>query len=450
MTILETCAAVVGSDFVLTDDETRRRAMSSWSPLWAKRGTDDNLPVCVVRPADTAEVAAVLRRASESQTPVFAAGGNSNTVNSVGANVDIRQAVALDLARLDSLSWDEESLLVTAGSGNTLQSVEEQLNRHDYTLGFYGGSARLATVGGAIAANAVGLFSGKQGRIVDLVAALEAVLPTGDIVRTHLAPGANAYYNVLSLFVGTEGRSGIITEATLLMRPVPEARAWAVFAYRTWNEAVDAARLVHRSDARPAATRVFDAQSARSLLEKAEAAPLPRNGALLLLGFEGEEITQTGPYQLAYAICERAGGEARSPLVGDVWFDNRESPGVWAANGRPGGVGDVLAVSAPWSRFKTAADGLLRAVSPLVTSVSCQLCHAQMHGAALEIAWEAEANPSTPEAAAQLYARVLERAHAACEASGAWPVHHYGIGQAHRDAFLQAIGPVAAQVLAVQ
>ena len=148
------------------------------------------MPDAVVLPGSVEEVAAVVRWANESATRLYPVGGASNTV----ASNTPREpgGVSVDLTRMDAVEWDEESLLVTAGAGCNLGRLEEQLNRHDYTLGHCPQSLNLATVGGAVATNAVGLLSGKYGRQSDVTAALEAVLPTGEIVRTSPAPGANA------------------------------------------------------------------------------------------------------------------------------------------------------------------------------------------------------------------------------------------------------------------
>jgi alkyldihydroxyacetonephosphate synthase len=427
-------SSLLGEENVHTDDESRSRFLASWCPVISKerqRGELETLlPLAVVLPGNTEEVAALVRLANAQGTPLRPVGGASNTVGSGGA-----APIAVDLARLQSVRWDEESLLVHAGAGCGLGDLEEQLNRHDYTLGHLPQSARLATVGGAIATNAVGIFSGRYGRQADLTAAIEAVLPTGEVIRVGGdAPGAAAYFDLRGLLLGTEGAFGIVTGATLQMRPVPDVRAWCIFRFNTLSDGVDAMRLVYRSDSRPAAARLFDRAAAPSLPGKPE--------AVLLLGFEGDELAQTGPYQLAYAVCEKVGGTAVPPEVGDTWFEEqRQNTGWLSPNARSGGLADVLAVSVPWSQVKAVYNAMHRAMSPLVTQLRGQFAHATSNGAALEFFFEAQAEPGSPEAALDLYERIVDTGLSACQNAGGSVAHHYGVGRTRAEAFIRERGP---------
>ena len=454
-------AAIVGGEFVLTDAEDCRRAGGSWSPEETKRRGASPIQA-VVRPADTGEVSAVLRAADGGRIPVYVVGGGSNTT---GRGADAPPGIGLDLARLDHVSWDEESLLVTAGAGVSLASVEEQLGRHGYTLGHLPRSVKLATIGGAAATNAIGLLSGRYGRQSDLTAALEAVLPNGEILVTSPAPGANASFDLHSLFLGAEGQFGVITSVTLRMRPAPEVRAWAAFSFGSLSDAIDAARLVMRSDSRPAVLRVFDdeagfgfrvsgfgEENGRAALTGGISAAFPNPESrlpnpVLLLGFEGEELAQTGPYQLAYAVCERVGGTPLPSEIGDEWFERREETGAWAANGRPGGIADVFAFGANWASLKRVTAAVRVALEPLVTHLSLEIAHATTDGAALEWSWEAQAEPPTPDESLALYRRIADAAYAVCHAEGGIIAHHFGVGAIRREAFARERGPAALFVL---
>ena len=428
-------AAIVGAEFVLIDADSRVRAARSWSPVVVKRRGDTPIQA-VLQPADTAQTAALVRMANETRTPIHTIGGGSNTV---GHSEDAPPGIALDLSRLNAVSWDEESLLVTAGAGCILAELEEQLQRHQYTLGHLPRSLKLATVGGSVALNAIGLLSGRYGRQADLTAALTAVLPTGEIVTTSPAPGANAAFDLHSLFVGTEGRFGVITAATLRMRPVAEVRAWAAFAFSSLGDAIDAARLICRSDSRPAALRVFDAEA---LPPGVSDVP-----ALLLMGFEGEELGQTGPYQLAYAICQQIGGAILVADIGETWFERREETSAWAANGRPGGLADVFAIGVSWSTLKATEQAMRLALSPFVTRLALEIAHPTANGAALEWTIEAQAEPPTPEESVALYQRLTDAAFDACSASSGIVAHHYGVGANRQKAFARERGPEAMQIL---
>jgi alkyldihydroxyacetonephosphate synthase len=444
--------AIVGAENVRTDEESRLRALASWNPVQIKRrGGGVSSVAAVVAPSDTEEVAAILRLASQIRTRVHIMGGGSNVTGNGthrgddGGDIDAFP-IALDLSRLNSVTWDEESLLVTAGAGVLLASLEEQLGSHGYTLGHLPRSVRLATVGGSAATNAIGLLSGRYGRQSDLTVSIEAVLPEGEILRTSSAPGANAAFDLHSLFIGAEGRFGVITSVTFRMQPAPEVRAWVAFAFDSLNDAIDAMRLICRSDSDPAVLRVFDTEAASTIY------PAPERGALLLMGFEGEEIRQAGNYQLAYAVCQQIGGMSipESPTSpGDEWFERREETSAWSANGRPGGIADVFAFGATWSQLKHIEAAVRAAMSPLTTSLALEIAHPTTEGAALEWRWEAQAEPPTTTDSIDLYNRIAESAYSACLHEGGIIAHHFGIGEARRNAFAMERGTTAMKVLQV-
>ena len=435
--------ALVGAEHVRTDDDACAQASSSWSPLFFKEkqaagGSVPDRVSAVVSPADADEVAAVVRWANAAPAVLVPVGGGSNTVGSNDAPRAAagRARIAVDLTRLRTVRWDEESLRVHAGAGCRLSALEEQLNAHEYTLGHFPRSLEMAAVGGAVATDAVGIFSGRYGRQRDLTVGLEAVLPTGAVVRTS-AHGAGP--NLHHLLIGSEGAFGIVTEATLRMSPQPEVRAWAAFTFPAFGEATDALRLIYRSDARPAAARLFDADAAAEYLTgRTPAGAVP----LLVLGFEGSEVVQTGQYQMAHAVCQKIGGKEQPPEIGDAWFDARYRADWMAANGRPGGLADVFSVWCPWSALKDVHAAMRRAAAPMATGLGAQAAHADPTGAALDLFVTAQAEPNEPEAASALYRRLDDAVVAAALEAGAETVaHHYGVGRTRRAGWKRERGP---------
>jgi alkyldihydroxyacetonephosphate synthase len=430
---------------LLSDAATRQRAVASWSPLATKRrqaGVASPLPDAVAQPADTDEVAAVVRWANETHTRLLPVGGGSNTVGT-SEPTDGRPWVAVDLSRLRTVEWDEESLLVHAGAGWPLGELERTLNGHDYTLGQYPGSLELLTVGGAIATDTVGMLAGKYGRFSDITRALTVVLPTGAVVQTSASLLGSAGFDLHRLLIGAEGQLGIVTQATLRLRPTPDARAWAVFTFKSFDDGIDALRLVHRSDAAPSGVALLDF-AAVSDWGFAAALSLPPRGALLMLCFEGDELVQTGHYQIAYAICEQVGGVRQDAEWGDRYTeDRRAKPGTdWAANGRPGSVADVFSVSAPYSLLKHVHATMRAALSPLATQLTTRIGWANAEGAALDIAFQAQTTDD-PASGIALYTRILDTGFDACREAGGAIAHHGGIGTTRRDYFTRERGPEA-------
>ncbi len=440
-TLQTALAALIGDENVQTDRETVRRATGSWQPALVKArqtGKIENVPAAVVTPGDANETARIVRWANETRTRLQVVGGASNTVGSNRADDETAQSpfVVVDTRRLKTLDWDEENLLVHAGAGVNLGELEEQLNAHDYTLGHLPHSLRLATVGGSVATNAIGILSGRYGRQSDLTRGLQIILPTGDLLETAPtnAPGANAAFNLHDLFIGGEGAFGIVTRATLQMRPVADARAWAAFSFASFDDGIDALRLIYRSDSRPALTRLFGKTESQTRLDGA--------GFLLLLMFEGDELVQTGPYQVAYGVCQAVGGkpQANGADLGDNWWaDNLKTGTSWlAANGRPTGIADGFAFSAPWSQVKAVRRAVETALNPLVGQLDTHIAYAHPTGAALDVKWQTDA-PSE-NAVPELLARITNAGLTAAQNAGASVAHHYGVGSSRRDAFVRERG----------
>jgi FAD/FMN-containing dehydrogenase len=321
---------------LLTDLETRQSASRSWFPPHLKMRP--LLCDAVAQPQSTDEVAVLVAWAEAQGKSLRAMGGGSGTGEL--ASVDI----ALDTSHLTELSWSEENLTVTVGAGKTVGALEDQLARHGYTTGHVLGSANLATVGGCIATDAHGLFTGRYGSF------RESVLSQNTV-------------------------GGIIVEATLKMHPQPEARAWAVFDFGDFDDACDALRLIHRSDARPSLARTL-----APLLSGA-------GGARVVLAFEGDEVVQTGHFQMAYAVCQQLGGIPASPDDGERWLEGRQRSDFWSANAQSDTFADFMRQKAPWSSVSETCQRLRNVLEGRVASLDIEVAHPTPHGATLELAF---------------------------------------------------------------
>src|SRR6516164_10176226 len=207
--MVRSIAAVVGAPHVLTGE-----AAAGFAVDWTRR-FQGHTPA-VVRPRDTAEVAAVLALCSQAGVPVVPQGGNTGLV---GGGVPLHGEIVLSLARLGQLGpVDAEAAQVTAGAGVTLQQVADAHPSLD--LGILIASRDSATVGGAIATNAGGLRVLRYGPMRAQVRGIEAVLSDGTIV-SHLAGLAkdNTGYDYPSLLAGSEGTLAVVTAARLQLVP---------------------------------------------------------------------------------------------------------------------------------------------------------------------------------------------------------------------------------------
>lgn len=180
-------------------------------------------PDFVVLPEATAEVQRVVTIANRHKLPLIPKGGGSNRT---GMLVPIHGGIVVDTIRMNRVvEVSVPDLLVTVQPGITLKGLEEHLERYGLALNQEQGSFRIATVGGSISTSGFSRKHQKYGTIADRVMSLEVVLANGKVLRTgpkvlYTSTG----YRLHQLFIGAEGTLGIITEATLRVEPIPEAK----------------------------------------------------------------------------------------------------------------------------------------------------------------------------------------------------------------------------------
>ncbi len=214
-------AELVGAGHVLVDDDLRAPYETDWTRRFSGRSR------CVVRPADTAEVAAVLRACAAAGVPVVPQGGNTGLVGGGVPGPD-GAAVLLSLARLTALEpVDTVESQVTAGAGVTLEKLQQHARAAGLDFGVDLAARSQATVGGLVATNAGGIRVLRYGSMRAQVTGVEAVLADGTVVSrlTGLAKD-NTGYDLAQLLAGSEGTLAVLTRVRL--RLVPQLAAHAV------------------------------------------------------------------------------------------------------------------------------------------------------------------------------------------------------------------------------
>ncbi len=197
-------------------------------------------PEAVVLPADTAQVAACVRLASEHGIPVVTRGSGTGLS---GGSVPTPGSIVLCLVRMDRiLAVDPANLTLRAQCGVITAAVDAEAARHGLFYPPDPGSMKVSTIGGNVAENSGGLRGLKYGVTRDYVMGLEVVMPDGRVVRLGNACVKDvAGYSMKDLFVGSEGTLGIITEVLLRLVPRPAARRTML---ATYGRMEDAARTV--------------------------------------------------------------------------------------------------------------------------------------------------------------------------------------------------------------
>jgi FAD/FMN-containing dehydrogenase len=221
---LEEALALLGSRGLIRDLDL----IAPWLTDW--RGRYTGRALALAAPADTAELAALIRLCDRHQVAVVPQGGNSGMVG--GATPNARgDELLLSLRRLNQIErMDVGARQVTCGAGVVLQTLHEAADevglRFPLTLGGKGS----ATIGGLVSTNAGGTQVLRHGAMRALVLGVEAVLADGSIYSA-LTPlkKDNRGFDLKQLLIGSEGTLGIITAATLRLVPAIADRivVWA-------------------------------------------------------------------------------------------------------------------------------------------------------------------------------------------------------------------------------
>lgn len=216
--LLQHLGQVVGPEHVLVEPDQLGRYERDWTGRWHGEGR------CVVRPAATGQVVAVVEACARAGAPLVVQGGNTGLV---GGAVPVDGAVVLSTERLDEIGEvDASNGRVLVGAGATLAQVADAAEAADWAVGVDLASRDSATIGGMVATDAGGSRVVAHGPMRDHVGGLEVVLADGTVARPWLEglDKDTAGYDLRHLLVGSEGTLGVVTRVLLdLVRPAPTA-----------------------------------------------------------------------------------------------------------------------------------------------------------------------------------------------------------------------------------
>jgi alkyldihydroxyacetonephosphate synthase len=443
--------AAVGTGHVLDDRVARvaHAAGRSYADLVRLRAGDaSSAPDAVVAPGSSDEVRAVLEACTEARVAVVPFGGGTSVVGGVEPVSDgFEGAVALDLRRLDRVvEVDRASLTATLEAGLLGPEAERRLGEQGVTLGHFPQSFEYSTVGGWVATRSAGQASSGFGRIDELVEGLRLVAPAGEL-RRRPVPASAAGPDLRELVVGSEGVLGVICEATLRVRPVPEVRRYEGWSFRSFAEGREAFRVMEQADASPDVARLSDEEETRvsfamastgGAAERAGRAYLRlrghEGGCLAITGFEGDEEDVERRRIRAGALLRAGGGVRLGRRPGEAWLRSRYAgPYLRDELLDRGMLAETLETAVGWSGLQAlyeAVGGALRgslaqAGTPAV--VMCHVSHLYRSGASLYFTVLARQS----DAPLEQWRAAKSAASEAIVAAGGTITHHHAVGRDH-------------------
>jgi len=315
-------AEIVGPEYVSTEESDKLVYSTDWAwmpQMWLDRGQKLRTPDYIVHPGSAEEISEIMDIANKYRIPVVPWGGGSG---SQGAALPIFGGILLDTKRMNQIiAIDEQSLTVTAQAGIIIEQLEWAVNEKGLMFPHYAASSNCATLGGALAPRGTGTISTKYGKAEDMVLSMQVVLPTGEIIRTPPVPQHAAGPDWFRLFLGSEGTLGVITEATMRLDYLPEARLLRAVLFDDLSKALEAGRLMMTHRLEPFVIRLYDHASTRTQVRKILGYDF--SGAYVVIGFDGDPDIAALQEQKAMKICTDLGAIDLGREPGEKWWDHR-------------------------------------------------------------------------------------------------------------------------------
>lgn len=309
-----------------------------WAP-----GRTPVAPLCVVRPQTTQEVVAIVHMANAHRLPLIPLGGGSGLM---GGAMVMTPGLLLDLRGLNSIRIRAADRMADVGAGATIGEINQAAAPHGLMCGHDPWTVAVATVGGTIGTNSLGYLGGKYGSMGDQVLGLEAVLPTGELVRTRAVEKTSTGPALQQLFIGAEGCLGIVTQATLQLFPIPAERFLQAWEFPDFATGLAAIHALFMAGLRPGLLDYGDDEPA---LERDPP-------TVLFASYEGASRVAQAEATEAVGICQHhQGHQLPEREVGDFWTQRHALGDAYAA---------ARAAEQPWHRHRPRLDYLHVALPP--------------------------------------------------------------------------------------
>jgi alkyldihydroxyacetonephosphate synthase len=340
----EACAGVPASRLPphpLVDTSTGARALHARGqslPDWLRlrHGRLGPVPDGVAWPEGAAQVRELLTYAAGCGADVIPYGGGTSVAGHLGVDGSHRPSLCIDMSRMRALvSLDRESQLATFGAGVAGPDLEAQLRAQGYTLGHFPQSFEYSTLGGWIATRSSGQQSLRYGRIEQLFAGGRVETPAGTLEIVPF-PASAAGIDLREMVLGSEGRLGIVTEATVRISRLPEHEAFHAVFFPDWERALEAVRELAQARLSLSMLRLSNPLETTTMLTMAGHARLVallegwlgwrgcREGkCMLLVGASGARKPATAAIKAALAIARRFKGVHLGTELGERWRRNR-------------------------------------------------------------------------------------------------------------------------------
>ncbi|KRE35966.1 FAD-linked oxidase [Janibacter sp. Soil728] len=326
-------------------------------------------PLAVVRPTSTTEVSRCLAWAQRTGTPVVPRGAGTGLSGGAAARDG---SIVLSLERMDRIrEIDHGNHLVVVEAGVVNADVSRAVAQHGLFYAPDPGSFEVSTIGGNLATNAGGMRCVKYGVTRQSVLGLEVVLADGRVLTTGGRTVKDvAGLDLTQLMIGSEGTLGVITAATLRVRPAPAKTATFIASFGTLDQGSRALAAIFASGITPSVLEMLDRHTVNAV-EDHQRMDLNRDAALLLIG-QTDGGASVADADALVELCLEAGADmalaTSDPEEGHLFMHARRLAGWVVMEQGPTVIEDVAVPRTRIGEMLTRVEGISRAVGlPIAT-----------------------------------------------------------------------------------
>ncbi|MEM8532557.1 MAG: FAD-binding oxidoreductase [Chloroflexota bacterium] len=423
------------------------QSLPNWITM--RSGRYDAMVDGVAYPTCVDDVKTLLQFGREAQIHIIPYGGGTSVVGHLTPLTAQAPVLSVDMSRMSELlTIDKQNHLATFQAGILGPDIEAKLRAHGFTLGHFPQSFEFSTLGGWVAARSSGQQSRHYGRIDQLFAGGQVETPIGTL-ELPVFPASAAGPDLRQLVLGSEGRMGIITEATVQITPVPTYETFEGLFFPDFVSATQALRTIAQADipvsmlrlSNPTETEtnlISSGQRGTALLEQYLA--LRRAGdekCMLIYGLTGTKRTCQQYRQQLLDIARQHGGVLPTDLLGRAWRKNRFR-GAYMRNSlwEAGYAVDTLETATTWTNVQPMVNSIEQAIHEACTAfdekthVFTHLSHIYCIGASVYTTYIFRLG-ATPEDTYQRWIAMKTAASKAIVAQGGTISHQHGIGLDH-------------------
>lgn len=319
--------------------ERLRHARGQSFPDWValRCGRVPIFPAAIAYPENEAHLHTLIQYAQANGAVLIPYGGGTSVVGGINPEPDGPAALTVDLSQLNQLlQLNKTAQLATFGAGISGPDLEAQLNPQGYTLGHFPQSFELSTLGGWIATRSSGQQSLYYGRIEDTFAGGRLITPAG-VLEMPPFPASAAGPDWRHLVLGSEGRLGIISQATVRITPLPEAESFLGIFFPTWEQGVAAVKELAQAQLPLSMLRLSNPlETEANLILGGKTGQVlwlnrglnwlgqrPQEKCLLLMGVTGDAAAHNHTRRAALHLTRQHGGVSLGQLLGRAWQKGR-------------------------------------------------------------------------------------------------------------------------------